>query len=91
MDENEGLRGFVVLLRVSGRPRCMLTAVSGGLSKLGTFMYGFVGVFVKLGFAILNSGATMLMVVWVKEAMLPSHPITHLFSSEVFIHAIILQ
>jgi len=63
MGENEGLQGFVVLLRVSGRPRCMLTAVSGGLSKLGTFMYGFVGVFVKLGFAILNSGATMLMVV----------------------------
>jgi len=63
MGENEGLRGFVVLLQVSGRLRCMLTAVSGGLFKLGTFMYGFVGVFVKLGLATLNSGATMLMVV----------------------------
>jgi len=38
MGENEGLRGFNVLLRVGNCPRCMLTAVSGGLSRLGTFM-----------------------------------------------------
>ena len=63
MGENEGLRGLVVLLRVGSCPRCMLTAVSEGLSGLGTFMYGFMGVFVRLGFATLNSGATMLMVV----------------------------
>ena len=64
----------------------MLTAVSGGLSKLGTFMYGFVGVFVKLGFATLNSGATMLMVVWVKEAMEqdPCHELLN-FSKLIFI------
>jgi len=60
MGENEGLRGFIVLFRVGSRPRCMLTAVSGGLSGLGTFMYGFVGVFLKLGFATLNLGATIL-------------------------------
>jgi len=60
MGENEGLCGFIVLFRVGSRPRCMLTAVSGGLSGLGTFMYGFVGVFLKLGFATLNLGATIL-------------------------------
>jgi len=38
MGEHEGLRGFIVLLRMGRRPHCMLTAVSGGLSRLGMFM-----------------------------------------------------
>jgi len=38
MGENEGLQGFIVLLRMDRCPHCMLTAVSGGLSRLGTFM-----------------------------------------------------
>jgi len=38
MGENEGLQGFIMLLRMGGHPRCMLTAVEGGLSRLGTFI-----------------------------------------------------
>jgi len=38
MGENEGLLGFAVLLQVGRRPGYMLTAVPGGLSRLGTFM-----------------------------------------------------
>ena len=49
-----------MLLREGICPCCMLTAVSGDLSLLGIFIYGFVGILSKLGFATLNSGATIL-------------------------------
>jgi len=58
MGEKEGLRGLLVKFCWGSQPRCMFTAVSGGLSGLGWFKYRFWEL-TEIVFAVLNSGATI--------------------------------